>query len=579
MANPYDFTTGFLTARKIKADQEEAKGLKEIRGVLAEIQLQEADNKKRAQTLAEKQYKDKRKDRKARYELLRKANPDLNLPDLYNDDDDDDDDKKPVLRPLPESNNKQKNTGVQNSLTNQASLGAVTAIPIFSQSNTATSTVPVDTGMESRSLDSQGSNTDEPSEPFGLNAATLRARIDAQGFREGGIATNNVNARQANTSVISLIKDNAIVMISGYADGSPGAVPRRAIRSSTGANENARSELVLPTKIDVSDADEKTVVAALSKKTNGFKNMKNMFTALSAFDFIDERATSKDVAEMALTFKKMQSEGLFSAVNEVLHGDPKTALKLYKEYGEDNGRAIASFEKVPYSEPIAGTKARDTYEVVKVNYRDGKDYLIINPRKLLIDATTVANAVTTDALRKDKIRDDVRIAESNRTQQQSINESKRQSLDNRRDALISSTMDRKASTYLQSEKIVSGEHEDSLKSVLDENVIKSSREMFSRNVEGAAGLFERNLEINPQGTVPNVRLYIQALRHLQNRPKPTGNLPLGTNEDRRQMQSWLNQFDTNPNGSLKVYRFDQGDHIRLKNGVFIDKSYLISGNN
>lgn len=576
MANPYDFTTGFLTARKIKADQEEAKGLKEIRGLLAEIQLQEADNKKRAQTLAEKQYKDKRKDRKARYELLRKANPDLNLPDLFNDDDDDDDDKKSVLRPLPGPNNQQKNTGVNNSLTNQAGQGATTAIPTASLSNTATSTVPVDTGIESSILNNQGSNTDEPSKPFGLNAATLRARIDAPGFREGGIATNNVNARQANTSVISLIKDNAIVMISGYADGSPGAVRRpTATRSSTGANENARFEHVVPTKIDVSDADEKTVVAALSKKTNGFKNMKNMFTALSAFDFIDERATSKDVAEMALTFKKMQSEGLFSAVNEVLHGDPKTALKLYKEYGEDDGRAIASFEKVPYSEPIAGTKARDTYEVVKVNYRDGKDYLIINPRKLLIDATTVANAVTTDALRKDKIRDDVRIAQSNQAQLENVRLNRAIRDDSRTNELRS----RKASTYLQSEKIVSGEHEDSLKSVLDENVIKSSREMFSRNAEGAAALFDDNLGINPQGTVPNVRLYMQAFRHLLNRPKPTSNLPLGTDEDRRQMQSWLNQFDTNPNGSLKVYSFDQGEYIRLKNGVLINKSYLISGNN
>jgi len=571
MANPYDFTTGFLTARKIKADQEEAKGLREIRGALVEIQLQEADIKKRAQSLAERQDKDKRRDRRARYELLKRLNPDLDISDLL---DDDDDDRKPVVEPLTGSNNRQKNTGVNNFWTPANPQGAKTIIPTASF---ATDAVPLVTDTDLTSYDDQNlkSNT---AVPLGLNAARLKALIDARGYRKGGIATNNINARQANTSVISLIKDNAIVMINGYADGTPGAArgaARTAIRSSTSANKNVGSDYVLPTKIEVTEDEEKAVAAVLSKKTDGFKNMKNMFTALSAFDFIDEKATSKNVAEMALTFKKMQSEGLFSAVNEVLYGDPKTALKLYKEYGEDDGRAIASFEKIPFSEPIAGTKARDTYDIVRVNYRDGKDSLIINPRKLLIDATTVANAVTTDALRKDKIRDDVRLAQSNQAQLENV----RLNRLIREDSRTNELRNRKAGTYLQSEKAASQELESLLSSVVDENVATTKRQTHSRELEGAAGIFEQNLGINPQGTVPNVRLYIQAFRHLQNQPKPKTSLPLGTDEDRSRMQSWISQFDTNPNGSIKVYNFDQGDYVRLKNGVLIDKSYLISGNN
>lgn len=124
------------------------------------------------------------------------------------------------------------------------------------------------------------------------------------------------------------------------------------------------------------------------KKTSNFKNLSNTLLELQSFDYIEGKVTTKGMLENVQALKKMQQEGFFSAVNEAISGDPNKALELYREFGDDKAENVKSMTTFDISEDVPNSKVKDKRKGVLITYQDGTT-MKVDPRKLIMDAVTI----------------------------------------------------------------------------------------------------------------------------------------------------------------------------------------------
>jgi hypothetical protein len=136
---------------------------------------------------------------------------------------------------------------------------------------------------------------------------------------------------------------------------------------------------------------------------------------LALADFGSGKMTSTDLTIHVRSLDKMQKEGVLSAANEVLAGNEKKAIQIYHQNGEDTD-SVVSMKKTMISNPIAsvfndkkGKGTKDTYEGVIVTMKDGST-LTLDPRRLATDIIGVAKSMEYDA----KVQGDLRQQESSK---------------------------------------------------------------------------------------------------------------------------------------------------------------------
>jgi len=136
----------------------------------------------------------------------------------------------------------------------------------------------------------------------------------------------------------------------------------------------------------------KTTYNQIKKETSNFKNLSKSLLALQKFDYIEGKVTTKGMLENVQALQKMQNEGFFSAVNEVIYGDNNKALEMYKEFGDDKAQDVKSLTTFDIQEDVPNSKVKEKRKGVLVTYDDGTSRKI-DPKKLIIDAVSATKFI------------------------------------------------------------------------------------------------------------------------------------------------------------------------------------------
>jgi len=96
--------------------------------------------------------------------------------------------------------------------------------------------------------------------------------------------------------------------------------------------------------------------------------------------------------ENVQALQKMQNEGFFSAVNEVIYGDNNKALEMYREFGDDKAQDVKSLTTFDIQEDVPNSKVKEKRKGVLVTYDDGTTRKI-DPKKLIIDAISATKFI------------------------------------------------------------------------------------------------------------------------------------------------------------------------------------------
>ena len=162
--------------------------------------------------------------------------------------------------------------------------------------------------------------------------------------------------------------------------------------------------------------------------------------ALALADFGMGKITSADLTNQVEGLRKMQSEGVLRAVEQVLSGNEKKAIELYHQNGEDSD-SVLSMKKIQIANPIASAMGKkganatkDSYEGVFVTMKDGST-LTLDPRRLATDIIGIGKSMEHD----EKVASSLRQQESSKHHTDAINSQTRETREGRlqlqRDAL------------------------------------------------------------------------------------------------------------------------------------------------
>lgn len=161
---------------------------------------------------------------------------------------------------------------------------------------------------------------------------------------------------------------------------------------------------------------------------------------LALADFGSGKMTSSDLTNHVRGLDKMQKEGVLSAANEVLAGNEKKGIQIYHQNGDDTD-SVVSMKKTMISNPIAsvfndkkGKGTKDMYEGVIVTMKDGST-LTLDPRRLATDIIGVAKSMEHDEKVSGSLRDQESRKFSAESTNRQTNESREARLQLQRDAL------------------------------------------------------------------------------------------------------------------------------------------------
>jgi len=125
-----------------------------------------------------------------------------------------------------------------------------------------------------------------------------------------------------------------------------------------------------------------------AKKTDNFRDISSLLMDLQNLDYLKGKITTKDMLANVQTLRKMQNEGFFSAVNEVIYGDSNKALEMYKEFGDDKAQDVERLTPFDLpAEDVPNSKSKEMRKGVLVTYKDGT-WRKIDPKKLIMDAVS-----------------------------------------------------------------------------------------------------------------------------------------------------------------------------------------------
>lgn len=186
---------------------------------------------------------------------------------------------------------------------------------------------------------------------------------------------------------------------------------------------------------------EKNPDAARSIAMNFFtapmKDIPKMLEKVAKWELFEGKTTSKDVLANVEALRTMQAEGVAQAMSLAMQGNTKAAMKLFSETGSDLGEDVTSLDRIKIKNPVAGSikGVEDSYDGVKITYKDGRT-MDWDPRKFLISTASLKEYLSSKDTVENNLRstaaskygDDVR-AESNREARATREEQQRNRLE------------------------------------------------------------------------------------------------------------------------------------------------------
>ena len=104
----------------------------------------------------------------------------------------------------------------------------------------------------------------------------------------------------------------------------------------------------------------------LYKNVSNFKNQSKMIAGMALIDWAREKTSSKDLLGTIENLKQIQREGIYEATSKFLQGDMKGGVELYKQYGNDNGDFAVrkrTIEEVDPTSPKGAKRKRDVFDL------------------------------------------------------------------------------------------------------------------------------------------------------------------------------------------------------------------------
>jgi len=161
---------------------------------------------------------------------------------------------------------------------------------------------------------------------------------------------------------------------------------------------------------------------AMNFFTAPMKDIPKMLEKVAKWDLLEGKISSKDVLANVQAMRTMQNEGVAQAMSLALQGNKKAAMKLFSETGSDLGENVADLTPIKLKNPVASVikGVNDEYEGIQIKYKDGST-MNWDPRKFLISTASLKEYITSKDTVENNLRsqaaskygDDVR-AESNR---------------------------------------------------------------------------------------------------------------------------------------------------------------------
>lgn len=161
---------------------------------------------------------------------------------------------------------------------------------------------------------------------------------------------------------------------------------------------------------------------AMNFFTAPMKDIPKMLDKVSKWDLFEGKISSKDVLANVEAMRTMQNEGVAQAMSLALQGNKKAAMKLFSETGSDLGENVADLTTIKLKNPVASAikGVNDEYEGIQIKYKDGST-MNWDPRKFLISTASLKEYITSKDTVENNLRsqaaskygDDIR-ADSNR---------------------------------------------------------------------------------------------------------------------------------------------------------------------
>jgi hypothetical protein len=373
MANPYDFTSGFLTAVQIRSQEKQAQDLKEYREEAISVERQKARDerayrsgtaipyydaitKKTIQETAEKAKKAELFDQI--YPHVKKQFKEL-FPGTLEDE-----------TAIKENKNKKNEPYV----------------PYFNKP------LSTNSGMVN---DDQTEVVDAGSDPY---------TFAADGYSpEDGTDINNQSAIPTTSEQQAPIDNERVAAIDGM------QIAAAKTKSASPASADSQSNGSMFKQVQQIDPDKansitKTVYGASDKQ------FQKLIGAFSLLRFATGEGTPKELLDNVNVIKKMQVENVGTALSRGLSGDYKGAAEAFAASGDDRGEGIDGFRIVKIKNDISvpGKKKGlvDSYDGLEIKYKDGRDSIILDPRKLMAESIGLAEMVKFTTGLEEKLRDD-----------------------------------------------------------------------------------------------------------------------------------------------------------------------------
>jgi len=397
MANPYDFTSGFLTARQVRSQEKQADDIKEYREQAIAIERQKARDEKayRSETAIpyykaqEEKLRQEIESSKRKTKFMELLDPvilkqmkDLN-PDAYKEiTQDQKDNGNPVIKP-----NRLKS---------------------FDYTPTQSDIGVPDNG-ETRFVDAD------------INPYVDTRAADGYSPVDGTDINNRMAIpEQADQQQLSQIRDTAVPEpgdSTAAFDGSQIAAATPKPKKAVATDEQRKPKTTVATDKQspesmfskVQQVDPETA-NSISKSIFGVSNEKfqKLIGAFSLIRFATGEGTPKELLDNVNVIKKMQLENVGAALSRGLAGDFQGAADAFAASGDPRGKDIKGFNIVKIKNDIqvpGKTKGLvDSYDGLEIIYGNNNK-VTLDPRKLMAESIGLAEMVKFTTGLEEKQRD------------------------------------------------------------------------------------------------------------------------------------------------------------------------------
>jgi hypothetical protein len=137
----------------------------------------------------------------------------------------------------------------------------------------------------------------------------------------------------------------------------------------------------------------------LYKKISNYKNQSKLIAGMAMIDWASQRTTSKDLLGTVESLKQIQREGVYEAVSKFEQGDIKGGIRLYKQFGEDGDLSTVNKRTIKELDPTSPKGAMRERHVYDMTFASGEK-ATLDPFHLALD--TLSAKARLEKVDKDK---------------------------------------------------------------------------------------------------------------------------------------------------------------------------------